>query len=178
MALVNETISYALISRGSSNAVNANIYVLLEGILYVGQFRTWGAFQKGKWQFRLLIGTLLLVWGIDNFILNHITTFNSLYRIYYSFCLVFLSIDEINRFLARMERALLKNPIFLICIGLLVFYTYKATMEVFYLLKLPFSFTFYDSVNLILTVVNLFVNLIFALAIIWIPTKHRYTLPS
>jgi hypothetical protein len=60
----------------------------------------------------------------------------------------------------------------------IIFFTYRAIIEVFYLMKLPFSNQFYLNVYVIMDFVNLFVNLIFALAVLWIQTKQKFILLS
>jgi hypothetical protein len=51
-------------------------------------------------------------------------------------------------------------------------------VETFYLFQLDFSNQFYHNIYIIMDSVNLFVNLIFALAVLWIPTRQKYILPS
>jgi hypothetical protein len=125
----------------------------------------------------LLLILISAIWIYDNLIWNRLTTFNSLFHISYSFCLIFLSIDQINRLIVSARGSLWRNSRFLICAGIIIFYSYQATIEVFYLLKLEFSDKFYDNIFFILTLVNLFVNLVYALAILWIPKKQKFILP-
>lgn len=177
LGLCNEILSLVMLRLYRTNAVNANIYVWLEFILFLWQFRLWGSLNKKSWHFPLLVSLLTLVWIYDNLVWNQLTSFNSLFRICYSFCLIFLSIDQINSLLVRSRGSVLRNSRFLICIGIIIFYSYKATIEVFYLLKLNFSNSFYDNIAIILTLVNLFVNLVYTLAVIWIPRKQKFILP-
>ncbi len=178
LALVNELVSIVMIySVFASNALNANIYVLAEGCLFVWQFRQWGSLRKKKWHIYLLIGSMVLIWVYENFFWSHITSINSLFRVYYSFCLIFLSVGQVNRLIVEAHGNLLKNARFLICMGVLIFYSYKAIMEVFYLLKIQFSDNFYSNIDFILLLVNLFVNLIYAVAVLWIPKKQKFMLP-
>ena len=60
----------------------------------------------------------------------------------------------------------------------IIFFTYRAIVEVFYWIRVPFSNSFYVHVYIIMVYVNLFVNLIFALAALWIPTRQKFILPS
>jgi hypothetical protein len=50
-------------------------------------------------------------------------------------------------------------------------------MEVFYLYGVNESHTFALKVYLIFNYINLFCNLIYALAALWMPTKMRFSLP-
>jgi hypothetical protein len=177
VALCNELLSLLMLKRYGTNSPNANIYVWVEFILFLWLFSRWGSFNKKSWHFPLVAGALTLIWIYDNLVWNSLGSFNSLFRICYSFCLIFLSIDQINKLIVKARGGLLRNSRFLICIGIIIFYSYKATIEVFYLLKLSFSNTFYDNIFLILSLVNLFVNLVYALAVIWIPKKQKFILP-
>jgi hypothetical protein len=177
VALLNEILSLIILRIYGTNAVNANIYVWVEFILFLWLFRQWGSLNKKSWHFPLLVSLLTLIWIYDNLVWNQLSSFNSFYRICYSFCLIFLSIGQINTLLVRSRGSVLRNSRFLICMGIIIFYSYKATMEVFYLLKLNFSDDFYKNIFLILTLVNLFVNLVYTLAVIWIPRRQKFILP-
>jgi uncharacterized membrane protein (DUF373 family) len=91
---------------------------------------------------------------------------------------VFLAINQVNRLIVEEKKNLLSNSKFLICTGAMIFYTYKIMVESFYIFKLDQSNDFLSNIYYILVFVNLFVNLLFALAILWIPTRQRFTLPS
>lgn len=176
-ALINELLSLIIIQFVSSNAINANIYVLIELLLFSWQFYAWGSLRKYKWQWPLLLFFLSGIWIFDNLIWNDLSHFNSLFRIASSFCLIFLSIDQLNKLIFSETGNLLRHPRFLICTGIVIYYSYKATIEVFYLLKLNFSNSFYDNIFFFLSLINILINLIFALAVLWIPRKQKYMLP-
>jgi hypothetical protein len=177
LGIVNEIISTALIWSHHSNAWNNNLYILAESLLYVRLFYNWGEFKDSGQGYLALIFFLVAVWITDNLITGSIFQFSSYFRIIYSFTLIFLSINEINRLLFSNRHSLLKNARFLICMGIVIFYTYKAIVETFYLFQLNFSNSFYNSVHLILEVVNLVVNFIFAFAVLCIPRRQNFILP-
>ena len=173
---VNHTLSIILIYRVHSNTVNSNIGVFIEALLFLLLFRNWGAFRKKNRVFTFLIILLTSVWVTDNLIWHQLITVNSFFRIVYSFMLIFLSIDQLNKLITSARRNLLLNSCFLICCGIVIYYSYKATIEVFFLIRLKASDTFYSDIFIILIFANLFVNLIFAWATLWIPKKQRFTL--
>jgi hypothetical protein len=177
VALLGEIISTVAAYRVGTNAANANIYVLVESLLFMWLFRNWGAFAARKDIFIAMIALLVSVWLYDNLIWHNLGQFNSFFRIFYSFCLIFLAIEQLNKDIVRQTGSMLKEPSFLICIGILIFYSYKATIEVFYLLQLDVSYEFYNRVHFILEIINLFVNLVYAVAIIWMRKKQRFMLP-
>lgn len=178
-ALLNEICSSVLISGlKMSNAVTSNILGLLEGILWMWQFRRWEGFKKRKWEHHLLLAILIATWAFENIVLGKLFTFSSAYAILYSFLLVFLSINQVNRQIVEEKSNLLTNSKFLICTGTIIFYTYRIFVESFYVFDLQESNAFLSNVFSILAFVNLFVNLLFALATLWIPTRQRFSLPS
>lgn len=174
VALLNEGLSIWMVRQFNTNAVNANIYVWIECMLFLRLFHSWGFFRNRRWHLPALVIILTTIWIFDNLVWNRISQFNSLFRICYSFCLIFLSIEQINVLLVSIGFPLIRQPKFLICTGIIIFYSYKAIMEVFYLLKLQLNEQFYDNVFLILSLVNLFVNLVYALALLWVPKKQTY----
>jgi len=178
VAGISEITGGILTSMIHSTSVNNNIYVLIEALLYTWLFYRWDSFGPGKQRLRLLQVFIALVWILDNLILGRLTHTNSLFRIVSSFIMVFLAINQINQLITTERTSLLRNSRFLISAGLVIFFSYKAIIETFFWIQLPFSDTFYIYVLLIMDYVNLFVNLIFALAALWIPTRRKFILPS
>jgi len=178
IGLVNEIISFIVIRNGKSNALNSNIYVLVESVLITWQFKKWGIFERHKNIFYLLILIFLLVWITENFIVSKINYFSSYFRIVYSSALTLLSINQLNALLIREKKNILNNSVFLICVGFVLYYTYKVLVEAFWLYGLNNSRDFRNNIYLILAYINLVANLIYAVAVLWMPTKHRFSLPS
>jgi hypothetical protein len=176
LAFVNEITSYITAHVFHNNAVNLNIYILAEAILYLWLFSNWRGFRS-RFAYGYTLIFLTGVWIVDNFILNSFLTINSLFRVVYSFTLIFLSINQLNKLLLIRREQLIRDPRFLICSGIMIYYSYKATIETFYLLQINFSNHFYNQVHFVLEIVNVFVNLVFALAITWIPRKQKFILP-
>src|SRR5437763_15651547 len=78
LGLLNEILSAILIhSFHHSNAVNSNIYILLEGIFLLWQFDRWGNFSQKKQFFFFYLLLFLLVWLVENFYISRIQFFNS-----------------------------------------------------------------------------------------------------
>jgi hypothetical protein len=177
LSLFNEIFSALSIKLWKSNAINCNIYILLEYLILLFQFAKWDDLKIKTSLYKKLMWTGVIVWVIDNFILHSPLTTNSLFRIFYSCILVYVSIEEINSILfSRVSKNLL-NAKFIICIGFIIYYSYKAVFEVFFLLKINFSNAFYINIFNILVVVNCFANLVYAVAIFFIPSKQKFTLP-
>ncbi len=178
VALINEILSETFTSLFHSTAVNCNIYVLVEALLYCWLFHNWGSGFRDRKKFFGLLVVVLLFWIWDNIVAHPLTQINSPFRIFSSFILVFLAIDQINQLIVRERSMLVRNARFLISAGVVIYFTYRAIFEVFYWIGVPFSPLFFQNVYLIMVYVNLFVNLIFALAALWIPTRQKFILPS
>jgi hypothetical protein len=177
IAFLNEIVSALVIRFTGSNTINGNIYVLMESLLFVWLFSNWGAMQKRKWFIPTILILLTCIWIYNSFILYSITEYSPIFRIFSSFILIFLSIDQINKLIVQELGNILHNPKFLVCIGVIIYHTYRAIMEIFFL-KVGTSANFVGHIFSILDYVNLLVNLIFALAVLWIPTRQKFTLPS
>ena len=176
LASLNEIITYILYKNGMYNIINSNIYCLLEALLLLWFFKNIGCFQLYKWMVHVLGITFIISWFVDNFVINQFgKEYSSWFILVYSFPVVLLSINAINRLLIR-ERELLRNPTFLICIGFIVFFTYRIVVEVFWVYGLAASLTFASKVYDILSIINLLCNLIYALAILWMQKKQAFTL--
>jgi hypothetical protein len=176
LGCINESISTILAFNYSNSIINGTIYGLCESIFLLWFFRNLGIFDKHK---LLLFGFLILfivIWVIESFFSKNFgTKFNSYFGISYSLSVVLLSIHSINRLIFK-EREILKNPIFLICVGFVVFFTYKVVIETFWAYGLKESRSFRINVYTILIYINLVCNLIYALAILWMRKKQAFTL--
>lgn len=176
LGLVNEIVSFILISVIHSNVVNSNIYVLLESMLLVWFFRTQALSEKPKKIFNWLFVIFILGWTFENFFMSSIHQFNSYFTVIYCFTTVLMSINLVNRLISNEKKLILRNPAFLICVCFILFFTCKALIEIFWIYGLNASKEFRIQVYDIMTFVNLIVNLIFALAVLWMPRKREYTL--
>lgn len=175
LGVLNETLSLIFIFTVGSNTFNSNVFVLLECLLILYQFYRWN--DNGIKKYAILALIALGVWIADNLVLNSITDNNSLFRAFYSFLVVFFSIDQVNKLVIYERGPLLKNSMFIICITFLLYYGFKAFAESYNMFHLGLSKTLLHDLWIILYFVNGIANLLYALAILWIPTKIKFILP-
>jgi hypothetical protein len=176
VAALNETLTIILYLNGLYNIINSNIYSLIESFLLLWFFHELNIFKGYKWLETLLAFIYVIVWSWDNLILHKFgTQFNSNFAIVYAFPVVLLSVSTINKLLMQ-EKEILRSPVFLICIGLLIFYTFNVIIEVFYIYGLKLSDYVTGRIYDILSCVNLLCNLIYAVAILCLRKKQAYTL--
>ncbi len=174
IGLANEILSLLLIRRTNTNTVNSNVYIFIEFIILLWQFYNWNNSYLKKCFVTGIVG--ILIWTIDNVLINSIQDNNSVFRIYYSFVVVFFSIDLLNRIIIDEKKNILKNAVFLACTGFLTYYGLKILLEVFNSFEINFNNAFYIKIWLTLSVANCVANIIYAIAILCIPKKQEFFL--
>jgi hypothetical protein len=173
LGLLNEILSTAMNYAGESNAINSNIYVLIESLLILWLFRRLKLFRTYN-IFYAMVFLYFAVWVTENLLVSKITIFNSYFRIVYSFATVLMSIQVVNQLIVRQQKSVTRDSVFIISIGFIIYYTYKILVEVFWVYGLNKNPDFQTNVYNILNVINLICNLIYALAIIWVPRKKEF----
>ncbi len=177
IALLNEICSTITISIFKNDAINNNIYTLADYIFIILLFMRWDESGYKKNFLRILLIGGILIWVTDNLILHSLRTVSSYFRIIYGVIVVFLSIEEFNKVLFTEIRHTYKNAKLIICLSFMIAYTYQAILEVFGVFSGLFSNSFYITLYVILFYINLLTNLLYALAMLWAPTKRQFTLP-
>jgi hypothetical protein len=171
LGFLNHILSLLLVRYYGSSTVNGNVFVLVESLLYIWQFHNWGLFKKiGSIAF-ILAGLLTMVWIIDNLAIHNIHSLNSSFRIFSSLMMIALAINQLRSLVTKEKMNLLKNAIFIICSGMLIYFSYKAFIDVFFLVELNPGYAAINLIYSILVGINFFVNLLFAWAVLWIPKK-------
>jgi len=174
---LNEMLNHWLVANGHYNIINTNIYSLVEAMLLLMLFRNMGAMHRMPVLYWVLMAAFTLSWVVNNFILHPFgSTFSSYFFIIYSFPIVLLGINTINRVIVR-EREILRSPEFLISIGIVVYFTYGIIVELFWIYGLNASKGFRINVYAIMYWINLVTNLIYALAVLWMQKRQAFTLP-
>lgn len=150
-----------------------NIYVLFEFPLYCWLFYNFSPGRTNRLVLFLLAGLGLVIWMVESFELRTIRQISSYYRIYYSFVLVLLSINHTNRLLLNERTLILYNASFLICAGIIVYYSFKILVEVFWEYAPKEAAT--QIFDKIIPYLNTLLNLIFALAVLCIPKRISFS---
>jgi len=166
------------VQRGQSTSINNNVFVLIESILLILFFRGLPSFKKYRTLLNVVMAGLAGWWFFENIVQQKIYHVSFYFRIAYSFVVVLLSITYINTLLSSVRRKIYKNSDFLVCTGLIIFFTYKILVEMFWLYGLDSTPVFRSTVYDILIYINLFCNTIYTIAILWMPRKQIFTVPS
>jgi hypothetical protein len=175
LGFCNEVLSYYLIEAGESNAVSGNIYLLLESLLIVFQFKKWGLYGSKKLRFQGLATLFVLTWVFEIFLVKQIEIFASYFIIIHAFVIVLLSISMINKLLAEENREIYKQPVLIISAGFILFFTNAILAESFYIYGIKASNDFQSYVLGIMVFINLPVNLLYTLAALWMSRKQTFS---
>lgn len=174
LGCVNEVLSRIMIGYDYHTTVNNNIYVLLASLFILWFFHRAELF-KGKPAIPVWLALIYLgVWGTETFVLRTIHELSSYFRIVFSLTTVLMSISFINLLLAHSSN-ILREAGFWICTGFIVHFTMKVLVEIFWLYGIT-NREFQLQVFNILIFANLFTNLTYALAALWINRKKPYSL--
>ena len=173
---LNEVFMYVLIQMRIYTFISYNIVVPVVCLLYLILFKRWGLFAGRKHWFIVLFASLMFVWIADHFLINgyRLNMRTHYFRVCFSLTLVLLAVHTINRLIVTEKKNLMYNSRFLICASLVIYYTYRILLDAFsikgmsehFLMQLG-DFNRYLLISL---------NLIFALAALWIPAKKNYTI--
>jgi hypothetical protein len=173
-ALFEELCSIGILYAGYSNVILYNAFSLAEALLLCWQFWRWKVYRNKMFYVGLQV-VFVLFWAFEWFG-QPPAGFLSYFIVFYSFAVVLLSITCINQLLFRDMIPLFRNPVFLLCVCFILYYSFSALVEVFWMTGLQRSKVFRLHIHALLCYINLLTNLIFALAILWIPLRLRYIL--
>lgn len=170
IGMANDHLSYWMGRIFRTNAPNSNIWFLIEALLSLGIFFSWGLFRT-RWLPRAIAGGYLAFWGVETLAIRGILGFSTSFHILYAFVTVLLAVQYINRLITTEQNLTLRNPDFLVCIGLILFNTFAILSEIFWVYGFTDYKAFAAQIYGLISFANFFTNLIFAAALICIPRK-------
>ena len=174
LGFCNEVLSFYLIRNRQSNAWNSNFYILIVGITITYQFKRWQLFDPSKRMYVRILILLILIWIVEN-LYRSIKTFPSYSIVFYALVIVLMSISMMNKVMANEKGNVFRNPIFIICAGLILFYTNIVIIVSAYIYSLKFSNQMQGTIVRIMSLINLFTNLLYTAAFLWMSRKNRFS---
>jgi hypothetical protein len=172
---INEVASFLITRAGFSTNANNNIYLLAESVLLLWQFKKWG---PGSWMNRFFwITTVLFVltWLYEHNNKTSLFEIRYYFRFFYAVVITGLSIQLIQRLVIKHDTGLAKDSRFLTAAGLTIYFTFKILFDAIWLYEFKSSsVAFQQAIYVILASVNFLINLLYALAILWMPKKPHY----
>jgi len=173
ISLLNELlVKFALKSFNARN-LDWQLFNLFEAVILVTQFYYWRVFSRFKQGFIIVLTILIGVWFIENLVISSIYEFNPVFLIGKPFILVLLSVQTINHIIVNQNRSpLSRNAMFIICVALVIYFIYN--IFVYTLQAKGISKTdknLMTKVFEIMVYVNAFTNLLYGLAMCFIPER-------
>ena len=179
VALAVEILNWCLTQEGHPDAfiLVQNIFSYLDFYLFLWLFHNWGLFNRKKSTFITLASVFFVIWLLEGLLSTGFVTHNVYFFTLYSFALIFFSVSTFNKAVVHERISIFKNPKFWICIGLIIFYSFFILVVVtsISLFNVNVSREFRRGLQAIAVYSNLLVNLLYAVAAIWIPRKKNFT---
>lgn len=171
VGVANEIICY-LFFYHTSNALPTNIYFLCEFLLLAWQFRNWKNILRTKWVYMLLISGMCGLWLFENIILGRIAVFSPAFQVAFSLALVLVGINQLSWLVVNSRARIFTNPVFIISIAVIIFFSYKVLTEIFYYYA-PLN-ALKNNIFVIESYLNVGYNLLLTIAILCIPPKSSF----
>ena len=173
LALLVELVNrYAIASNNFSWIPVNNLYVLVESILIPLQFVVWGHMYRKLTTFYLITGILVLGWVTEHLLLGDITRLHPYFRMFYSLLIVLLSINTINYLVIQEDRNLVRHPVFIICTGFIIFFTYQLVYEGIYNIVSDLKSIDTGKLNTAFSIINAVCNILYGIAFLLVPARN------
>jgi hypothetical protein len=179
VALLVEILNRILTVKGYPNAfmLVLNIFSYIDFFLFLWLFHNWGLFNRKKSTFIAIAGTFFIIWLLNNILVTGFIKHNLYFFILYSFALIFFSVNTFNKAVVHERSSIFRNPKFWICLGIIIFYSFfiVTVSTGLSLFMHNVSVEFRRGLQAISVFSNLLVNLLYAVAVLWIPRKKNFT---
>jgi hypothetical protein len=173
LALLVELVNrYAITNKNSGWIPVNNLYVLVESILIPLQFVVWGYLYRKLNTFYIIAGILVLGWMAEHLLLGDITRLHPYFRMFYSLLIVLLSINTINYLVIQEERNLVRHPVFIICTGFIIFFTYQLVYEGIYNIVSDLKSIDTGKLNTAFSIINAVCNILYGIAFLLVPARN------
>jgi hypothetical protein len=173
LALLVELVNrYAITNKNSGWIPVNNLYVLVESILIPLQFVVWGYMNRKLNTFYIIAGILVLGWMVEHLLLGDITRLHPYFRMFYSLLIVLLSINTINYLVIQEERNLVRHPVFIICTGFIIFFTYQLVYEGIYNIVSDLKSIDTGKLNTAFSIINAVCNILYGIAFLLVPARN------
>jgi hypothetical protein len=158
-----------------NNLYAYNVFMLFDFVTILWLFHNWGAFVRYHPLLRRgFLIFFILLWVTDNFIISSISRDNIIFRMCYSLVLVLFAINQLSNIYIRNNSYLVKNPYLYVCLGIIFYYSFSAFI---YLINSSSLFepgpALWKYTTLIYVIVNAAANLLYAIALLWMPKKAK-----
>lgn len=171
--LLNEIVSDFSIYYFQNNAPNSNVYVLVSSLIVLYQLDIWSIKKPSKIITNLTLSILVLSWLIENIFIYSIWRFNTLNNVLFYFVIIIFSIKVLAQDLFAQLPAKSAKVIFTLSVIFLLQYTVSLIVEVFWIYGINSSSLFITRIYWFISYMSLVVNLMYIIAVLWIPEKRE-----
>lgn len=160
-----------------------NVFSLVDFCLFAWLFYNWGLFNYNKKRFYVILVSFFASWVYITVFFSGFSNINNLFLLIYSFALIFFSVTTFNKIVVQQRINIFVNARFWICIGIIIFYSFfivtratdLSTTSIGVSSALNNKSSFKDDLQKINAYSNILVNLLYAVAVIWIPRQKNTT---
>jgi hypothetical protein len=171
--LLNEVVTDVLIFYFRSNAINSNIYFLVTPVVVLYQLYLLFLHKPSKRVLSFLLVLLVLFWSYENFIYSSIWNFNTYTAIIQYILIIVFSLQVLSQHLSSETKDEAINLVFLLCGIFLLKYTLSLIIEIFWIFEINSSNSFLINLYRIVSYLNLLLNFVYPLAVLWVPKKKE-----
>jgi hypothetical protein len=154
-----------------------NVFSFIDFFLFLWLFHNWGLFNRKKSTFITIAGIFFMIWIVENALLTGFVKLNLYFFMLYAFALIFFSVNTFNKAVVHERSSIFRNPKFWICLGIIIFYPFFILTVItgISLFRNNVSVQFRRDLQAISVFSNLLVNILYAVAVIWVPRKKNFT---
>jgi len=178
IGFINEVISLYCIMRYGTNAPNYNIFMLLEMQLILWQLKNWDRRKKNKLFYNSVAVAFLLLWLGEGVWRGSLSRFFSVFIITHSIGIALLSLFIIGKSFFYFPKRILKDTVFLVCFGFVIFYIFMAVLEVFWIFGYAHNPNLMWWVTVTLSGINFFTNFLYCFSVLCIPKSRQFIFPQ
>jgi hypothetical protein len=178
-ALITEILCRIITLYGSLEGFNiiVNIFSIVDFCLFTWLFHNWGLFNRNKSIFIAIIASFVVAWLCIHLIKYQFIETGFYFFILYSFALIFFGVTSFNKVIVNERKSIFRNAKFWICLGVIIFYSF---FIIFCVTRASLfiggvSEMFERKLHEINVYSNLLVNILYAVAVLWIPRKKNFT---
>lgn len=169
--LINETLSFCVAFWYRNNHYNSNLYILVEYLLLLWLFYRICQ-QKMHWSITAAVaGTL--IWICDNIWLHSMESSNTVFRIFSSLSILWLSINQLTSLIFSGLYNNYKATGILICASFCIYYIYRSFVLLFKFIFNEAGAAFETKLWLVVNLINLVTNITIAIAILCLPKRQN-----
>ena len=178
LVLIIEIVHRVLLLTDYKQAINIlqNFFSIIDFLLFLWLFHNWRLFNGSIRILLIIVIFYLLAWVGTNFFLVGITKPNFYFLALYAGTLVFFSITTFGKIIIQEQTYIFTNAKFWISLGVLIFYTFFIIICItqISLFNIKVSNAFQNYLQRINVYCNLLANILYAVAVLWIPQKKNY----